>query len=358
MDPNFPPEILKNIFGFATFTATSLNVMDWDPWPESSSPENTDPTLCYQSTLSTKKALTLFSRKFREMSLEYLFELVQLFHTHHAQMLLNTIFSHIAATIEGIHTGNSPAKWIKYIIVALDPAPDRHSDSNSMDGVLKKIFPFCVHLVAFGWKSTEKETGPSTLLPSIPLTITTLQWHRQSTGRSFYSLRNHTALRNLRESNLLCTSREEEPVITMPFVTHLDIRTPFSQLAISDWDLPSTSHLTLDRPGHHHFKTLLGKCAEAIRSIYITDPQRCGFGDFPRILASMPHLKTFSYGIAVNTYHQPPFASTWLAFIAIHLSPTYTYFVVAVSLGTPWGEHSRKSEISFPSTSSLLRPVI
>ncbi|TDL17924.1 hypothetical protein BD410DRAFT_515410 [Rickenella mellea] len=318
--PHIPPEIWRNIFRFATFTATSLNMMDWGPYWPYARLVDVHPTKSYHSTLPTKKAITLVSRHFRELSLEYLFEVVQLFHTHNAQLLLYAILSH--ATVTG--TPSSPARWIKYMTVDLDT----NEDSHLMDGVLMKIFPRCENLVAFGWESHERlldfQTDDSSeLMASIPLNITTLEWHRNVLGHSFNSLRGHVALRNLRVSDVLSMSPADCDV-TIPSITHLDARTPLTSIAVSWWDLPSVVHLTLDCLDGHHFERLVSKSRDTIESIYIPDPWRCRLDGFPRILASMPKLRTFYYDIDVNTDDQDKLSSTWIH-VGAHASLTHVY---------------------------------
>ncbi|TDL15902.1 hypothetical protein BD410DRAFT_795956 [Rickenella mellea] len=319
MEPHFPPEIWSNIFRFATFTATSLNEMDWNPhWPYASSPESTDPTLSYRSTLRTKKTLTLVSRTFRGMSLEYLFEIVKLLRPRKAQLLLHTILSRTTGPV----AGNSPAKFIKYIIINLDPGSA--SDSRLMDGVLTKIFPFCTNLAGFGWTSTERvlrggQTDNSTLIASIPLTITTLEWNRDTLRRPFHALRNHITVRNLRVSHLL-PAHQEDFNVKFPFITHLYARTPFAGMAISRWSLPSLTHLNLEIFSKNHLELLFGKCKESIRSIYIAAPWRTN-GDLSWILASIPKLETFSYDISIDTLGHK-FSSPWLD-VGHHASLTH-----------------------------------
>ncbi|TDL24549.1 hypothetical protein BD410DRAFT_896746 [Rickenella mellea] len=322
MDPHFPPEIWRNIFAFATFTATSLNVMDWDPWPYVSSPETIDPALCYRSTLPTKKALTLVSKKFREMSLVYLFELVQLFHTRNAELLLDTILSHTSDTDKA----KSPAKWISYIIVSLEPKPD--IDYYSVDRPLMKIFPFCRNLAAFGLNSIgrlmsiEELDRSAPLLASLPLTITTLQWQRISLERSFQPLRNRTALRNFYLANVITITPEDGVDVAFPFIAHLDVRMFHTIKAASRWDLPSVSHLTLDWCNWKHVERLLSKCRNSIRSIHVMNLGEYRNDDFPRILASVPKLQTFSYGVDLKTLYSLP--NSWLD-VGHHESLTHVY---------------------------------
>jgi hypothetical protein len=79
------------------------------------------------------------------MSLEYMFELVELFRTHNAQLLLDTIPPNTTAT----DTGNSPIKWIKCIIVSLDYYQSV-SELYLMDELLTKLLHFCTNLDEFG----------------------------------------------------------------------------------------------------------------------------------------------------------------------------------------------------------------
>ncbi|TDL17919.1 hypothetical protein BD410DRAFT_901135 [Rickenella mellea] len=335
MHSQIPPEVWRNIFRFATFTAISLNVMDWDPyWPYARS-EEAHPTKSYQSTLPTKKALTLVSRHFRELSLQYLFEVVQLFHTRNAQLLLDAILLHTTGT------RSSPTRWIKYITVDLDS----NDDSHLMDGVLKKIFPHCERLAAFGWEAKERLRGwmsddASELMASIPLSITALEWHRNSLGKSFNSLRNHTALRTLRVSDVLSVARDDHAV-AIPTITHLDVRTPLTCIAVSRWELPSVAHLTIDWIDEQHFDRLLGdsESRNAIRSFYIPDPLRCRSDDFPRILASMPKLETFSYDIAVNPDDQTLISPTWVG-VGSHASLANIYLFCRVGMDRLKGKAS------------------
>ncbi|TDL15901.1 hypothetical protein BD410DRAFT_82215 [Rickenella mellea] len=331
MDPHFPPEIWRNIFRFATFTEIPLQKLDWGP--HSSSPKDAhrdlDPTLAYhsvQSALPTKKALTLVSRSFREMSLEHMFELVELFRTRNAQLLLDTIPPNTAVTDKG----NSPTKWIKCIIVSLD----YYQSTNElylMDELLTKLLPFCTNLDAFGWKTLERvdsaekiDRSITTLMESLPPTITTLEWLRYSPVQAFHSLRNHTTLRNLRIADISYMSPGESDVI-IPSITHLDARTRFTTIAASRWGLPSVSHVTLDWI-ESPVLALFGNCRDTIRSIYFPDPWRCRSisDDFSRILTSLPKLETFSYGITVNLFDPPRLASPWLG-VARHPSLTHIY---------------------------------
>ncbi|TDL20445.1 hypothetical protein BD410DRAFT_371922 [Rickenella mellea] len=315
MHPQIPPEILRNIFRLATFTTTSLNVMDWDPhWPYAWASEKADPTLSYESTLPTKKALTLVSRSFRDLSLEFLFELVQLFHTRNAQLLLDMILSQTTGT------GKRPAKWIKYIMVDLD----KDDDSRLMDGVLKKIFPHCENLAAFGYDSKERMRDPwndvdsSDLMASIPLSITTLEWHRDSLGNSLNSLQSHTALRNLRVSGFLV---HDNHVVALPFITHLYLQPPFT-IPASPWGLPSISHLRMDAFFAVDRFLAESESKDTIRSLYIAD-SRTRLGGFPQLLASLPKLGTFSYDFNIGLQVLLP-SSSWLG-AARHASLSHIY---------------------------------
>ncbi|TDL17920.1 hypothetical protein BD410DRAFT_831193 [Rickenella mellea] len=347
MDPCFlPPEIWRNIFRFATFTATSLNVMDWDR-------SRRNAALSYQSTLPTKKALTLVSRKFREMSLDYVFELVQIFNRHNAQRLLDTIREHTTYS----STGSSPAKLIKYIIVV--PGAEEDSDL-SLNEVWMKIFPFCTKLAGFatGWKSAER--GPngekidlSALMASIPSSITTLEWHRTLSPRSFHSLRKHAALRNLRVSNLLPMSPEDHDVI-IPFITHLDVCIPMRNVPVSWWDLPSVSHLTLEWPERRHYKRLIGKSKDTIRSLYLAEPCRSKSNDFPWIVAKMPNLETFCYDIVLAGNEPTTFPSSWLG-VGYHASLTHIYLFCR---GGGWDPAKRSFSEVRDSFSRHLQPLM
>ncbi|TDL17932.1 hypothetical protein BD410DRAFT_793803 [Rickenella mellea] len=305
MDPHLPPEIWRKVLRFATFTATSLNAVDWDPrWSYARSQAVTHLAWTYESTLSTKKAITLVSRHFRELSIEYLYEHVHLFSTHNAMLLLVTILSHTTA----ISSPDSAAKWIKHIFVKLR----KNEDSDEMDAVLMQIFPHCQKLAGFGWESNgqlQDTNDDSELMASIPLSITGLEWNRNSYGRSFNSLRNHTALRHLRVSDLSSHSQDLHAV-TMPFVTHLDVRAPMTCIAASQWGLPSISHLTTDWRRGQNFERLVSR--DTLRSLYISPTTWTTLDAIPRILATMPKLETFSYDVAVNTLYPLHYSSTWL----------------------------------------------
>ncbi|TDL17921.1 hypothetical protein BD410DRAFT_831194 [Rickenella mellea] len=333
MAPHVPPEIWRHIFRCATFTATSLNMMDWHPhWPYASPPWEVDQALTYFSTQPTKMALTLVSRHFREMTLEFLFELVQLHYTRNAQLLLDSILPHTTGT----DTRSSPAKWIKYIIVDLDGVSASDSDQWSMVEVLTKIFPCCSNLAAFGWSSVRlngKHDHP-TLMASIPLTITTLEWHADSCMESFYHLRYHTALQNLRVCRIISMSREGLDV-TIPFITHLSVRNPLGFIAEAWWDLPSVSHLTIHNVNYNLIKQLLSKSRDTIRSIYLPEPLMCKSGDFPRLLASMPNLETLSYAIILNMSNQLHFSSLWSG-VSRHASLTRIYIFAGIGIIDKW----------------------
>ncbi|TDL15903.1 hypothetical protein BD410DRAFT_82767 [Rickenella mellea] len=190
--------------------------------------------------------------------------------------------------------------------------------SSFMDSVMMKIFFFCKNLVALGWKSTGAIgiSDLSSLMASIPVTITTLEWYRHTSARSFKSLQNHTALRNLAVSHLVFRSREDRNV-TIPFITHLDVREPLKICV----NLPSLSHLTLDWAERDHLEQLLGKSKDTIRSIYFRAPRRSSSDEFPATLARMPKLQIFAYDVTINAYENPRFPSSWLG-VGRHASLT------------------------------------
>ncbi|TDL17908.1 hypothetical protein BD410DRAFT_881418 [Rickenella mellea] len=226
MDPYFPPYIWRRVFSFAVFTATCLNAMDWDPnWPRFGSSTIPDSSLSYKRTLRTKKALTLVSRHFHEMSLEFMFELVQICYIRHAELLADILRSH----------PSSPGKWIKNLLVSLDGAA------------------YCENLTAFGWEShvwyrrdldrEEDRRMSEDLIKSIPLGISVLRWSRPSFRNFFTSLRHHSALRQLCISMI---SAPDDLLITLPSVTHLETQDIQAWGIVRRWELPSISHLNVN----------------------------------------------------------------------------------------------------------------
>ncbi|TDL17931.1 hypothetical protein BD410DRAFT_881473 [Rickenella mellea] len=323
MDPHIPSEIWRIIFNFATFTVTCLNTRDWAPyWPHSRFCQFSSPPPYYNVTLKTKKALVLVSRHFRDNSIGFMFEVVQLFDTHHAQLLSDTMHSH----------SSYPAKWIKSIIIVLD----QKEDIEVMDATLIRILPHCTNLNAFGWESphllqSSRSEGirdkSSELLKCIPLGITILGWKRTSLGESFNCLRIHGSLRQIRLRQVLPIIFGDTAV-TIPSITHLEVRETSTCASLSSWNLPSLSHLTIDWITGIQF----GPLWNTIRSISITD-RRAGRPDIlPGIITRLPNLESLAYHIEVQMAGRK-LEKSWLG-VPNHRSLTDIYIYCHAPIGS------------------------
>ncbi|TDL17913.1 hypothetical protein BD410DRAFT_515161 [Rickenella mellea] len=298
MDPHFPPEIWRMVFRLATFTATCLNVMEWNPNCLFSSSYLPDPTQSYESTLPVKKTLTLVSRQFYEMSIEFMFGCIQIFDTRHALLLADILQSH----------RDSPAKWIKHLLVHLGPADGVHL----MDSTLITVsLPRCGNLTAFGWESPgrfphdkiqELNKGAQDLMRSIPWGISALRWNRPLSGNHFTSLSRHTALRHLSIARIISPNQR---LVILPCVTHLETRDIRAWDVLRHWRMPSVSYLKVNwynRGGgtdNEHFGSdprTIHFFPDSIRrlSIYI-DAYTMPFASFLPIITPFPKLETFSY---------------------------------------------------------------
>ncbi|TDL17939.1 hypothetical protein BD410DRAFT_806932 [Rickenella mellea] len=248
--------------------------------------------------LHTKRALSLVSRHFRDISIEFMFETVQLFHADRAQLLADTIQSH----------SGSPARWIKYLMVFWAG----EDDVEVMDATLIQLLPHCKNLVAFVWDTPgmwqsefkdRHRDNASDLLKSIPLGIYVLQWTRMSLGESFHCLRHHSSLQEFRVFGVESVSSDGDGV-TIPSLTHFEAR---HCEPLYSWSLPSLSHLTIAQITEHH----LGGLWDTIRSIVIED---CSVGTsdtLPRIIAHLHKLESLSYHISVDTVGGR-FEGSWL----------------------------------------------
>ncbi|TDL17959.1 hypothetical protein BD410DRAFT_793837 [Rickenella mellea] len=292
MNPHFPSEIWRTIFHFATFTVTSLNAKDWAPhWPHSRIRQFSSPPPYYNVTLKTKKALSLVSTHFRDISIEFMFETVQIHHARQARHLADTIQSH----------SSSPARWIKSIIIFLD----KQDDIYVVDATLIQILPHCTNLTAFGWESptvkyptlNRTRDKSSELMKSIPLGIKTLEWNRKSSGISFKCLRHHASLCQFRLNEVLADSSVDD-AITLPSITHLEVRQLSTCTPIANWNLPSLSHLTIDWTTGN----LSGHLWDTLRSVSITDRWASGSDTFQGIIARLPNLESLFYHIDVGTF--------------------------------------------------------
>ncbi|TDL26540.1 hypothetical protein BD410DRAFT_525185 [Rickenella mellea] len=215
MTPSLPTELLKAIFRYATEAGVdpSLAVTDAkSDWFAKFEEDNL-------GTMATKIALTRVSRRFRRISLEFLFEFVSIDKADQAVPLVALMKKQASTTAPG------PREWIKFLCVRC---------SNTR--LVIKIIRLCRSLRGFSWYPTTpstrreiEEAAQDELINNIPVNIRYLHWNAVLNQASTFSVFLHKASASLQ-------------ILSIRGI----MRNPASGLPFSHLSFPSLTHFQVE----------------------------------------------------------------------------------------------------------------
>ncbi|TDL27658.1 hypothetical protein BD410DRAFT_782794 [Rickenella mellea] len=258
---SLPVELWRFIIQEATYTHTYLNQWESD-WPPSY-----DRTLqSYQTALRTKTALTLVSRHFRDITAEFLYEIVHLRSIHHAQLFLD------------LHYTDDVCAWTKYLLVK----QEKWESASVLTHAVAQILRQCRNLRGFGcihytdgrpvYSVGQGSRAEETLIKAIPPGVQFLDWDQATGGKFFSRLAPEctTSLRGLRlwSSDLLPPDVQHESLAsntTFPYLTHLHLNRLGSEIV--HWKLPSLIHFSLNFDDSRRLHEFLGIHSSSLISL-------------------------------------------------------------------------------------------
>ncbi|TDL19163.1 hypothetical protein BD410DRAFT_792410 [Rickenella mellea] len=235
----FPHELYGMIIRFATYSPVYFDVSP-DPqyWPI---PSENRVGVDYE----TKKALTAVSRQFRALSLQYLYEVIELHKTSSMQRLASIL--DISSSITAKNGLRNPRK-IKHLFVSVLDVQDKQGKIAAFNS-LRRILHHCIGLQGFGFYASvldwvEYCSDPRDWLISIPKSVRFLDWQGLTMGCNFTQM-----VRHLSESlvamqfSKVQLNTSPPPFAILPHLKYLSLPEKLGGTDILyDWHMPSLSH--------------------------------------------------------------------------------------------------------------------
>ncbi|TDL26543.1 hypothetical protein BD410DRAFT_836417 [Rickenella mellea] len=245
MTPSLPTELLKKIFGYATYAGVDVDLAvthrEIEPFTFAKFEKDS------LDTMATKISLTRVSRRFRRIALEFLFKFVCIYTSKQATKLVNMMKR------PSSNAGLGPREWIKFLFVRC-----------SIERRVTEILQLCRGLRGISWNPTtfqrslkNWEAVQDEMIRNIPTNIRILHWNGRVLFSTFASfLQRASALRILYVSGVTVDTTLPQPVQSALYasLTNLHVEHPprLGWLDNVTWEMPSLIELSLFVHYHHY----------------------------------------------------------------------------------------------------------